>query len=64
MKAINLEEKLAAFSETWQPRVVGQFNGQPWSEENVCMSYCWWFGLSTQNRLYRGSTAMGGTPYG
>lgn len=27
MKAINLAEKLAAFAEPWQPRVVGQFNG-------------------------------------
>ncbi len=27
MTAINLEEKLASFSEHWQPRVVGQFNG-------------------------------------
>jgi mannose-6-phosphate isomerase-like protein (cupin superfamily) len=27
MKAINLAEKLSTFSELWQPRVVGQFNG-------------------------------------
>ncbi|MBZ0090024.1 MAG: cupin domain-containing protein [Thermoanaerobaculia bacterium] len=27
MKAVNLAEKLATFSEHWQPRVVGQFNG-------------------------------------
>ena len=27
MSAINLASKLASFSEHWQPRVVGQFNG-------------------------------------
>ncbi len=27
MPAINLAEKLSTFSEHWQPRVIGQFNG-------------------------------------
>ena len=27
MEQINLEEKLASFSEHWQPRTVAQFNG-------------------------------------
>jgi mannose-6-phosphate isomerase-like protein (cupin superfamily) len=27
MNAINLAEKLSTFSEYWQPRVVGSFNG-------------------------------------
>lgn len=27
MKAVNLAAKLATFTEHWQPRVVGQFNG-------------------------------------
>lgn len=27
MQAINLASKLSTFSEHWQPRVVGQFNG-------------------------------------
>jgi mannose-6-phosphate isomerase-like protein (cupin superfamily) len=27
MAAINLAEKLSTFSEHWQPRVIGQFNG-------------------------------------
>ncbi len=27
MQAINLADKLSRFSEYWQPRVVGQFNG-------------------------------------
>jgi hypothetical protein len=27
MKAVNLAEKLATFTEPWQPRTVGQFNG-------------------------------------
>ena len=27
MNSINLAEKLATFSEPWQPRTVGQFNG-------------------------------------
>jgi mannose-6-phosphate isomerase-like protein (cupin superfamily) len=28
MKKVNLEEKLALFSDHWKPRVVGQLNGQ------------------------------------
>lgn len=27
MKVVNLEEKLSTFSEPWQPRTVGEFNG-------------------------------------
>lgn len=27
MNPVNLEEKLSTFSEHWQPRTVGQFNG-------------------------------------
>lgn len=27
MKAINLAEKLSTFTEHWQPRIVGEFNG-------------------------------------
>ena len=27
MDAVNLQEKLATFSEHWQPRTVGEFNG-------------------------------------
>lgn len=27
MKVVNLEDKLATFSEYWQPRTVGEFNG-------------------------------------
>jgi mannose-6-phosphate isomerase-like protein (cupin superfamily) len=27
VKAINLAEKLATFTEHWQPRTIGQFNG-------------------------------------
>jgi len=27
MNEVNLEEKLSTFSEHWQPRTVGQFNG-------------------------------------
>lgn len=28
MKVVNLEDKLSTFSEYWQPRTVGEFNGQ------------------------------------
>ena len=28
MKAVNLRERLASFSETWVPKVVGELNGQ------------------------------------
>jgi hypothetical protein len=27
MESINLADKLATFSDYWQPRVVGEFNG-------------------------------------
>jgi mannose-6-phosphate isomerase-like protein (cupin superfamily) len=27
VKVVNLEEKLSTFSEPWQPRTVGEFNG-------------------------------------
>lgn len=27
MKVVNLEDKLSTFSEYWQPRTVGEFNG-------------------------------------
>jgi mannose-6-phosphate isomerase-like protein (cupin superfamily) len=28
MEKVNLDEKFAAFSEQWQPRIVGELNGQ------------------------------------
>lgn len=28
MKRVNLQEELASFSEHWQPRVIGELNGQ------------------------------------
>ena len=28
MKAVNLQEKLRSFTETWVPKVVGRLNGQ------------------------------------
>lgn len=28
MEKVNLEEKFATFSEPWQPRIVGELNGQ------------------------------------
>ena len=41
MSAINLTEKLASFSEHWQPRVVGQFNGHDLMVAKVKGEFVW-----------------------
>jgi hypothetical protein len=41
MKSINLAEKLATFSEHWQPRVVGQFNGHDLMVVKVKGEFVW-----------------------
>ena len=41
MAAINLAEKLSAFSEHWQPRVVGQFNGHDLMVVKVKGEFVW-----------------------
>jgi mannose-6-phosphate isomerase-like protein (cupin superfamily) len=41
MRAINLAEKLATFSEFWQPRVVGQFNGNDLMVVKVKGEFIW-----------------------
>lgn len=41
MKAINLAEKLAAFSDHWQPRTVGQFNGHDVMVVKVKGEFVW-----------------------
>lgn len=41
MKPINLAEKLATFSEYWQPRVVGQFNGHDLMVVKVKGEFVW-----------------------
>jgi len=41
MAAINLAEKLSAFSEYWQPRVVGQFNGHDLMVAKVKGEFVW-----------------------
>jgi len=41
MKAINLAEKLATFSEHWQPRVVGQFNGHDLMVVKIQGEFVW-----------------------
>jgi mannose-6-phosphate isomerase-like protein (cupin superfamily) len=41
MAAINLAEKLAAFSGHWQPRVVGQFNGHDLMVAKVKGDFVW-----------------------
>ena len=41
MAAINLTEKLASFSEHWQPRVVGQFNGHDLMVAKVKGEFVW-----------------------
>jgi mannose-6-phosphate isomerase-like protein (cupin superfamily) len=39
--AINLADKLATFSEHWQPRVVGQFNGHDLIVMKVLGEFVW-----------------------
>ncbi len=41
MQAINLADKLATFSEHWQPRVVGQFNGHDLMVVKVKGEFVW-----------------------
>lgn len=41
MQAINLAEKLSTFSEHWQPRVVGQFNGHDLMVVKVKGEFVW-----------------------
>jgi mannose-6-phosphate isomerase-like protein (cupin superfamily) len=41
VKAINLAEKLARFSEYWQPRVVGSFNGHDLMVVKVKGEFVW-----------------------
>jgi len=41
MKAINLAEKLSTFSEHWQPRVVGEFNGHDLMVVKVKGEFVW-----------------------
>lgn len=41
MKAVNLAEKLATFSEHWQPRTVGQFNGHDLLVAKVKGEFVW-----------------------
>jgi mannose-6-phosphate isomerase-like protein (cupin superfamily) len=41
MQSINLAEKLATFSEHWQPRVVGQFNGHDLMVVKVKGQFVW-----------------------
>lgn len=41
MAAINLAQKLGSFSEHWQPRVVGQFNGHDLMVAKVKGEFVW-----------------------
>jgi mannose-6-phosphate isomerase-like protein (cupin superfamily) len=41
MKCINLEEKLATFSEYWQPRTIGEFNGHDLMVVKVKGEFVW-----------------------
>jgi len=41
MQAINLADKLSKFSEYWQPRVVGQFNGNDLMVVKLKGSFVW-----------------------
>lgn len=41
MKAVNLAEKLQAFPEHWQPRVVSQFNGHDVMVAKLLGEFVW-----------------------
>lgn len=41
MNAVNLAEKLALFSEHWQPRTVGEFNGHDLMVVKVKGTFTW-----------------------
>jgi mannose-6-phosphate isomerase-like protein (cupin superfamily) len=41
MNAINLQQKLATFSEHWQPRTFGQFNGHDLMVVKVKGEFVW-----------------------
>jgi len=41
LKAINLAEKLATFTDYWQPRTVGQFNGHDLMVAKVKGEFTW-----------------------
>jgi hypothetical protein len=41
MQAINLAQKLSTFTEHWQPRVVGQFNGHDLMVVKVKGEFVW-----------------------
>ncbi len=41
MKSINLAAKLSTFSEYWQPRVVGQFNGHDLMVAKIKGEFVW-----------------------
>jgi mannose-6-phosphate isomerase-like protein (cupin superfamily) len=41
VKAINLTDKLSTFSDYWQPRVVGQFNGHDLMVVKVKGEFVW-----------------------
>ena len=41
MQAVNLSEKLSTFSEFWQPRTVGQFNGHDLMVVKVKGEFVW-----------------------
>ncbi len=41
MNAVNLAEKLATFTEHWQPRTIGQFNGYDLMVAKVKGEFIW-----------------------
>lgn len=70
MAAINLVDKLATFSEHWQPRVVGQFNGHDLLVVKVKGEFVWHQHQDTDDfflvlkgritiRMHEGDVALG-----
>lgn len=52
LKPINLEQKLTLFSDTWNPRIVGQFNGHDLMLVKVEGAFVWHTHPDTDDFFY------------
>ncbi len=59
MEAVNLAEKLATFSEQWQPRTVGQFNGHDLMVVKVKGEFVWHAHQDTDDHFFSSTRPEG-----
>jgi hypothetical protein len=62
--AINLADKLATFSDYWQPRVVGSFNGHDLMVVKVKGEFVWHKHDDTDDFLGTSQFSCGMAPFG